>query len=255
MFGILCHRILLLMIKTAKDIEQLGSIMGVWAHPDDEAWSSAGIMATARANEQNVVVLSATKGDAGQTADEATWAQKQLRSIRELEFKHALEAVNVEHGILLDYDDGKLTEADDASAIEEIGQHISMFQPDTILTFEEHGITGHGDHRTISDWARKAAAKSNKSINVYGCVETEEMYHAFGKKADELFNIYFAIDEPVLYKQSEVDICFSLPKQAQDKKRSALLAHASQTSGLLKHSYGKELLEASLQKECFIKLD
>ena len=243
------------MIKTAEDIKKLGKIMGVWAHPDDEAWSSAGIMATARANEQNVMVLSATRGDAGQTADETTWSQKKLRSIRETEFKQALEAVDVEHGIILHYDDGKLAEADEKLAIDEIGQHISLYQPDTILTFEEHGITGHSDHRTISDWARKAVKQSNTPIAVYGCVETEEMYHRFGKKADELFNIYFAIDEPVLYKQSDVDICFSLPKVAQDKKRSALLAHASQTSGLLKHPHGKELLEAVLQKECFIKLN
>lgn len=243
------------MVYGRDDIKQLGSIMGIWAHPDDESWSSAGIMATARENGQDVMVLSATRGDAGKTADEANWPQNQLHRIREEEFKKALEATNVQHGILLDYKDGALPHASATTAVDEIRQHISLFQPDTILTFEEHGITGHGDHRTISQWARQATRASNKRITVYGVVETQEGYEDTGKKADDLFNVYFAIDKPVLYKRNDVDICYELPDDIKAKKRAALLAHASQTSGMFNHPDGENLLEGALQREHFIRLD
>ena len=36
------------MIRSGSDVSQLGTIMGVWAHPDDEAYLSAGLMALAR---------------------------------------------------------------------------------------------------------------------------------------------------------------------------------------------------------------
>ncbi len=228
--------------------------MGIWAHPDDETLSSAGIMAAAVTNEQRVSVLSATKGDAGQTSDEATWSRKDLHHIRETEFGEALTAVGVESGVLLHYDDDNLKEVDETEAIEVLTQHILAFAPNTILTFEPHGITGHSDHKLISKWARQAANQAQPSITVYGTVETKQHYEAIGKQADELFDIYFATDQPELYDEKDVDICFELPANIKQKKRAAIQAHASQTAALSKHPVGKKLLEASLAKECFVKL-
>ncbi len=43
----------------------LGTILGVWAHPDDEAYLSAGLMATAIAAGRRVVCVTATRGRGG----------------------------------------------------------------------------------------------------------------------------------------------------------------------------------------------
>lgn len=247
--------ILVGMIYTVKDVEKLGSIMGIWAHPDDESWSSAGIMAAAGENGQSVSVLCATNGDAGQTANETSWSQVKLRDIRKEELRRALAAVGVQDYTFLDYEDGKLDRIDSQIAIEAIIKHIKAFSPDTILTFEENGITGHGDHRTISTWARQAIANLETDTSVYGAVETQQTYDAIGKQADELFNVYFAIDEPVLYDQDTVDLQFILPPALQEKKRQTLRAHASQTHQLFKHDVGKKLLKGSLEQECFIRLN
>src|SRR5438552_853733 len=50
-----------------KDVSELGTILGVWAHPDDEAYLSAALMAAARRNDQRVYVVTETKAFA------ATW--------------------------------------------------------------------------------------------------------------------------------------------------------------------------------------
>ncbi len=50
-------------------IPNIGTLLGVWAHPDDEAYLSAGLIALVRRHGQRVVVVTATDGDAGQTAE------------------------------------------------------------------------------------------------------------------------------------------------------------------------------------------
>ena len=48
---------------TSDDVAELGTILGIWAHPDDEAYLSGGLMALARDNGQRVVCVTATRGE------------------------------------------------------------------------------------------------------------------------------------------------------------------------------------------------
>lgn len=244
-----------MIIRTADDIKQLGTIMGIWAHPDDETWSSAGIMAAARAAGQHVAVLSATNGDAGQTADEAQWATSSLRDIRQTELREALATVSVSDITFLDYDDGDLGNVNEVEILHIIERHVRAVQPDTILTFEPNGITGHMDHIKISAWAQTVAKRIDPSIAIYGAVTTRETYDIIGKKADEAFNIFFATDEPRLFKEGDLAISFAPPDDIQAKKRAAFAAHASQTHGLMNNHIGKQLIERAIQKESFIRLN
>ncbi|MGY1602174.1 PIG-L deacetylase family protein [Geodermatophilus sp. SYSU D00815] len=41
------------------------TVLGVWAHPDDEAYLSAGLLAAAVATGDRVVVATATRGEGG----------------------------------------------------------------------------------------------------------------------------------------------------------------------------------------------
>ncbi len=242
------------MIKNIEDIKQLGTIMGIWAHPDDETWSSAGIMATAIAQGQHVAVLSATNGDAGRTADETRWAQVSLRDIRQTELRNALAAVGVSDISFLDYQDDKLDTVDEEEILHIIERHVRAVQPDTILTFEPSGITGHPDHKKISQWAQTVAKRIDANITVYGAVTTRDNYEHIGKKADEELNVFFAIDKPNLYDEKDLAIAYCLPKDIQVKKHAAFEAHASQTHALMNHPIGKQLIDQAVEKEAFIRL-
>ena len=59
---------LLLMDKTRLAAADLGTVLGVWAHPDDEAYLSSGLMAAARDAGHRVVVATATYGERGSTS-------------------------------------------------------------------------------------------------------------------------------------------------------------------------------------------
>ncbi|HEX3261549.1 MAG TPA: PIG-L family deacetylase, partial [Pseudonocardia sp.] len=51
--------------RTITDAARLGTVLGIWAHPDDEAFLSAGLMAAARDAGQRVVCVTATLGEHG----------------------------------------------------------------------------------------------------------------------------------------------------------------------------------------------
>ena len=44
------------------DVSALGTVLGIWAHPDDEVYLSGGLMAMARDRGQRVVCVTATLG-------------------------------------------------------------------------------------------------------------------------------------------------------------------------------------------------
>lgn len=50
----------------------LGTILGVWAHPDDETYLCGGLMARAAAAGDRVVCITATRGENG-SPDEDRW--------------------------------------------------------------------------------------------------------------------------------------------------------------------------------------
>ena len=52
------------------DIVALGTILSIWAHPDDEAFLAGGIMAMAVDEGSRVVCVTATRGEAGSTDPE-----------------------------------------------------------------------------------------------------------------------------------------------------------------------------------------
>jgi LmbE family N-acetylglucosaminyl deacetylase len=59
-------------------VRTTGTLLGVWAlHPDDEAYLSAGLMASARDAGQRVGVATATWGERG-TDDSERWPPARL---------------------------------------------------------------------------------------------------------------------------------------------------------------------------------
>ena len=53
-------------------IHRVRTLLGVWAHPDDEAYLSSALMAAVRRSGARVVVVTATRGENG-TDDPLRW--------------------------------------------------------------------------------------------------------------------------------------------------------------------------------------
>lgn len=216
---------------TVQDIHSLGTILGVWAHPDDETFSMAGILAVASRNGQKIVCITATRGEAG-VQDESRWPATELADIRTKEQEKALSILGVSNCHVLDYPDGGCHKVPVRTAVDRIASYIEHYQPNSIFTFGPDGLTGHTDHQTVSHWTTLAVKKTNSSATVYHAVQTIDQYEHM-QEADKHLNVFFNIDKPPIMDDCDCDICFTLPQDIYDIKLEALRAMPSQTEAML----------------------
>lgn len=220
------------MIKTQDDIKKLGRIMTVSAHPDDETFTAAGILATAAQNGQFIACVTFTRGEAG-IQDAKRWPPEKLGDIRTKELEAALHILGCIHHEILDFTDGGLADLEEKQGVKLVKEFIENYRPDTILTFGPDGLTGHPDHQTVSAWVASAAKQLDHPPAVYHAVELRSRYEKYMKALDEKFDIYFNIDQPPLKTEQECDIVYQLPQSIAKKKCTAMLAMPSQTEKLM----------------------
>src|SRR5437763_9534154 len=84
----------------------MGTLLLVHAHPDDEAVSTGGVMLKARDDGHRVVLVTATRGEAGEiyNMDEAA-SRPRLGEIRAAELENAARILRVNRGEVLGYRD------------------------------------------------------------------------------------------------------------------------------------------------------
>lgn len=209
---------------------ELGTILGVWAHPDDEAFLSAGLMAMARAAGGRVVVLTATRGERG-TPDPDAWPPERLGGRRERELERSLGILGVSEHAFLGHADGRCAEVDPQVGAAQVAGAIDAVQPDTILTFGPDGYTGHSDHRTVSAWVDDAVAWTGSTARVLHATATPGFLERF-EDVHRRFDVFFA-GEPRVTPDVDLAVGLELDRPFLDLKVAALAAQSSQTSGLI----------------------
>lgn len=218
-------------ISEEMNISSLGTIMGIWAHPDDEIFSMGGLFSLATSNGQEAVCITATRGEQG-VQDESKWPQAKLADIRTKEMEDAMKVLGLKHHYWLDYNDGDCKNVDIDQASKRIAKYIKQYNPDSIFTFGPDGITGHDDHRTMSVWTDRAVELAESKAKVYHAIITEESYKGL-KEVDAEFDIFFNIDKPCTCKDNECSLAVRLSEETLDIKMKALECMPSQTEALL----------------------
>jgi LmbE family N-acetylglucosaminyl deacetylase len=231
-------------IKTPGEIAQLGAVMFVGAHPDDELFTAGGILAAAARNGQRVKCLAASLGEAGAKPG---WPKDMIGDIRLQELQSSLTVLGVRDYEWLNYQDGFLADVDVDEAVVALSKAVNDFKPDTILTFGPEGLTGHPDHRTVSRWVSELESEAA----VYWVVIEPEQYEQL-RAADRAANIFFKIKEPPLVKSQDCAIDLKLTAELTRLKKTAFEAVPSQMENLLKMRPFARPGEA-LARECFVK--
>jgi len=228
-------------------IHDLGTILSVWAHPDDEGYCCGGLMATAVRGGQRVVCVTATRGEQGST-DPSRWPNgPELAAVRTRELAASLAVLDVTEHYWLDYPDGGCEEVDQDQATARLREIVDRVQPDTVLTFGPDGGTYHPDHMAVSRWATAAAAGA--TVRVLHHVATPEWQAEADKVvASEL--VMMADREPVTVAASQCAIYLSLDGELLDVKYRAMLCQESQVGPLISLA-GPDVYRAMLAEEAF----
>lgn len=232
------------------NITSLGSILGIWAHPDDETFASAGLMAAAIQNGQAVVCVTATKGEAG-VQDAKKWPPEHLGEIRAQELHAAFGILGIKDHYWLGYTDGTCATVPLNTALGQLTNIVQQHRPDTIITFGPDGMTGHPDHQAVSTWSRALVGVADWPIRLLYVATTQEDYEDYLCEMDERLNIFYIIDTPVLTPREQCDVVFELSPELCEQKCRALAAMPSQMSKML-DLYPWEYLCRVFAKESFV---
>lgn len=209
----------------------LGSIVGVWPHPDDESYVAAGLAMRAVAAGARVVCVTATHAD----------------GLRAAELAEALSVLGITEHVALGYTDGACASVDPAEGTARIADVIRAVRPDTVLTFGPDGYTGHPDHIAVSGWT--SAAVAGTGARLLHTATTAAVHREFADINDG-FDVFFA-GGPTLVEESEFAVRYVLDDAVLERKIRALEAHRSQTAALIE-AVGRERYGRWVRIEGFV---
>lgn len=229
-------------------IADLGTIVTVWAHPDDETYLAGGLMAMACALGSSVTCITVTDGDLAPSERE----RRRVGEVRRLELERALEVLGVGDGVRLGLRDGECHEVADVVGVALIADVLESRRPDTVVTFGPDGLTGHSDHCVVSRWTTEAVRLVCPSASVVCPTMTPQMIAA-DRDIDDRFDVYGqGLPKPHPDEQLVVDGTLGDPWL--DLKLAALHAHASQTTTLVA-AVGLDRFRLWVAREPMVKYD
>ncbi len=135
------------------------TLMGIWAHPDDEL-SSSGTMARLVQNGNTVILVFLTSGNKGSRDLEMT--AERLARIRRQEDIDANKVLGIpeENILFLGYDDGMLEYVPEKELVEKVCRLVRKYRPDGVMCFDpgDKVVSWHKtDHRMAAKVALDAA--------------------------------------------------------------------------------------------------
>lgn len=190
-------------------------IVCVFAHPDDEAFGPAGTIAQF-AQENEVYILCATRGQAGKDSDSA---EDLLSKRRAKELLKSAKILGVKKVYFLGFRDGRLCNNIYHKLAEKIEEILQKIQPDMILTFDQKGVSGHIDHITVSLVTTFVFEKLSFIKELWYYCQEEKRRNRFAYD----YYIYF----PHGYKRAEIDKIMNI-EDVWETKAQAMMCHKSQ---------------------------
>jgi len=135
-------------------------LLAFHAHPDDESLSMGGTLARYAAAGEHVVVVTATRGEAGEihNHDDPESLREGLGEIREAELRAACAILGVGEVEVLGYRDSGMEGTPDnnrpdafcrADFVEAVGRLVRLirrYRPEVVTAYDPFGGYGHPDH-------------------------------------------------------------------------------------------------------------
>lgn len=228
-------------------LPDLGTILSIWAHPDDESYCCAGLMAAAVRAGQRVVCVTATRGELGSTDADRWPPGPDLAEVRTKELAACLAEIGVTEHHWLDYPDGGCADVDEASAVARLRAFVEDVQPDTVLTFGPDGGTYHPDHMAVSRWTTAAVAGTGAALHYM--THSPEWIAGMTEHIDPSL-VMMDDREPPTHPVDACAIYETLDGDLLDTKFRAMLCQESQVGPLLA-LLGPDKYRAMLAEEAF----
>jgi LmbE family N-acetylglucosaminyl deacetylase len=239
------------------------------AHPDDECMLTGGTMAKLAAAGHRVVLVTATRGELGETPDGLLGPGETLTERRMSELAEACRLLGVDRQTFLDYHDsgmageatndepGSFAAADVTEAAAALAAVLDDEASDVLVIYDEHGGYGHPDHVQVHRVGMRAAELAATPV-VYMATMNRDFFRTFAALAESsdwkppegTTEGMETMGEPASRLTTEVDVTPWI-----ETKRQAMRVHASQigeTSFFL--SMPEDVFKMVFGQEWYIRL-
>jgi LmbE family N-acetylglucosaminyl deacetylase len=255
------------------------ALMAVHAHPDDEASSTGGVLAKYSDEGVTTIVVTCTNGEFGDAAggikpgedghDTEGVAQRRLAELREA-VKHLgvteLETLGYHDSGMPEWEYRNSPEAFCNVPLDEVAARIAAlierYRPDVLITYDPEGAYQHPDHVHAARAALAAAeatAATGKPAKVYLTAFRRSgwqmVFDALRAAGEEVPDWQLSEDEERNMREAEERITTIIDiGGVLDRKRSALLAHASQMNDSWFSKIPPEVAASAFGQETFINI-
>lgn len=124
----------------------MATVLYVFPHPDDECFGPAPALARQRRAGHEVHLLTLTRGEATAQRERLGYSKTEMAEARYQEMQNVADALDLTSLTVLEYPDGNLAELNPLVLEDEIAEHVHAVEPDVLVTYPVHGVSGHPDH-------------------------------------------------------------------------------------------------------------
>ncbi len=186
-------------------------LLAVFAHPDDEAYGCAGVMARAAADPDTaVVLLCLTHGEASSLFPELSPAE--IGTLREERLRQVAEILKLDGLVVASLPDSRLARLPVDELAQPVVDALEAFDPQVVIAHDPKGVNGHADH-IASHWAVRFATRERPQTRVAMVAYPEAISEA--AKPRLLFPT----------PDAEIDVVVELSEAEIDAKEACLRAH------------------------------
>ena len=254
------------------------TLMAVHAHPDDEVIGTGGLLARCAAEGIRTVLVTCTNGEQGDDSggvkpDADGHDEAAVVAVRRRELERSCELLAVSELEMLGYRDSGMAgwsgnEHPDAfcnvpldAAAGRVAELMERYRPQVVVTYDENGNYGHPDHIRAHEVAVAAAERSGVPDKLYFTAIPRSALRMFveGMKASGIDPAELGFEEVPDPDRME----FGTPDELigayvdvggyVERKRAALVAHASQADNFFLLKLPDEAFRLAFGIESFVR--
>lgn len=196
----------------------MATFLYVFPHPDDECFGPVpGIVRQLR-DGHDVHLLTLTRGEATSQRERLGYSKEEMAEARYREMQNVAATLDLTSLTVLDYPDGQLPELNPLILEKEVADHIHAREPDVVVTYPVHGISGHPDHlvtHAVVKWVSCALRKDGvfypRRLAFYAlppALEDEDRPSHLRASPPELIDCSFAVSQADREKGREALYCY-----------------------------------------------
>jgi LmbE family N-acetylglucosaminyl deacetylase len=253
------------------------TLMVVHAHPDDEASSTGGVLASYSDQGVRTVVVTCTNGEFGDAPGqikpgEAGHDERAVADLRLAELRRSVQILGVSELELLGYHDSGMPDWDyknrpDAfcnvpldEVADRIGGLIKTYQPQVVISYDDEGMYQHPDHVHAARAAAVAATQTGIAAKYYQIAMRGSSWR---KVWEALRDLGADVPDPREFTpeqlrqaaEAEARITTTVDiRPVLTRKRAALLAHSSQIEDSWFSKLPPEIAESAFGSESFVRV-